>query len=81
LCLQVQNDQQWINQYLTSLHSTSDREISIQHRLLADTFLVPMRNLARQLHLQEAENQALNQMIVSQVWQKAEITGDRSKVC
>jgi hypothetical protein len=32
-----------------------------------------MRNLAHQLCLQEAENQALNQMIVSQVWQQAEI--------
>jgi hypothetical protein len=35
-----------------------------------------MHNLAHQLHLQEDENQALNQMIISQVWQKAEITSN-----
>ena len=34
------------------------------------TFLVPTRNLAHQLHLQEAENQTLSQMIVSQIQQK-----------
>jgi len=32
----VQNDQQWIDQYLTSVHSTSDGNISNLHRLLAD---------------------------------------------
>lgn len=63
------------------MHSTSDGEIINLHKLLAETFLVPMRNLAHQLHLQEAENQALSEMIVSQVWQIAEITGDRSIVC
>jgi hypothetical protein len=31
-----------------------------------------MQNLAHQLQLQEAENQALNQMIVNQVEQKVE---------
>jgi hypothetical protein len=58
------------------VHSTSDGEIVNLHRLLAETFLVPMRSLVHQLHLQEAENQALSQMIFSQVWQKAEIIGD-----
>ena len=52
------------------MHSTSDGEISNLHRLLVDTFLVLMHNLAHQLHLQEAENQAVSQMIVSQIQQK-----------
>jgi hypothetical protein len=65
----VQNDQQWINQHLTSVHSTSDGKISNLHRLFAETFLVPMHNLAHQLHLHEAENQALRQMTVSQIQQ------------
>jgi hypothetical protein len=79
--LQAQNDQQWIKQYLTSVRSTSDAEISHLHVFLADIFLVPMRKLVHQLHLLEAENQALNQMIVSQVWQTVEFPVDRSVVC
>jgi len=63
----VQNDQQWINEHLTSVHSTTDGKINNLHRLLADTFLLLMHNLAHQLHLQEAENQAFSQMIVSQI--------------
>jgi hypothetical protein len=51
------------------VRSTSDSEVNNLHRFLTETFLVPMQNLARQLQLQEAENQALNQMIVNQVWQ------------
>jgi hypothetical protein len=33
--------------------------------------------LADNLHHQEAENQALYKMIIVQVWQKGEATGDR----
>jgi hypothetical protein len=50
------------------VRSTSDGEVSNLHKFLTETFLVPMQSLARQLQLQEAENQALNQMIVNQVW-------------
>lgn len=71
-CLQVYNGQQWIQEYLTTVRSTSDSEVNNLHRFLTETFLVPMQNLAHQLQLQEAENQALNQMIVNQVEQKVE---------
>ncbi|XP_023709668.1 kinesin-like protein Klp61F isoform X3 [Cryptotermes secundus] len=67
---QVYNDQQWIQQYLVTVRSTSDSEINNLHKFLTETFLVPMQSLARQLQLQEAENQALNQMIVNQIQQK-----------
>jgi hypothetical protein len=68
-CLQVYNDQQWIQQYLITVRSTSDSEVSNLHKFLTETFLAPMQSLARQIQLQEAENQALNQLIVNQVWQ------------
>jgi hypothetical protein len=51
------------------VRSTSDGEVNYLHKFLTDTFLNPMQSLAHQLQLQEAENQALNQMIVDQVGQ------------
>ncbi|XP_021939166.1 kinesin-like protein Klp61F isoform X2 [Zootermopsis nevadensis] len=63
---QVYNGQQWIQEYLSAVHSTSDSEVNNLHKFLTETFLVPMQNLAHQLQLQEAENQAFNHMIVNQ---------------
>lgn len=72
LWLQVYNGQQWIQQYLATVRSTSDSEVNNLHTFLTETFLVPMQFLAHQLQLQEAENQALNQMIVNQVCQEVQ---------
>jgi hypothetical protein len=63
------------------VHSASQGVISNLYGFLAGAWLVPTCNLAHQLHLQEAENRALDEMVVTQVWQEAEITGDKSVVC
>ena len=67
ILMQVYTDQQWIQQFLTTIRSTSDGEVNNLHKFLTETFLVPVRGISRQLQLMQAEMQTFSRGITDQV--------------
>ncbi|KAJ9592833.1 hypothetical protein L9F63_015524, partial [Diploptera punctata] len=67
---QVFTGQQWIQQFVTTVRSTSDGEVNNLHKFLTETFLVPVRNMARHLKQIGSEIQSSSRTITEMVQQK-----------
>ncbi|PSN39061.1 hypothetical protein C0J52_10095 [Blattella germanica] len=66
----VYNGQQLIQQFLTTVRSTSDTEVNNLHTFLTETFLAPMRSMSRQLQLIESETQTFSRTVLEQLQQQ-----------